>query len=87
SKPINIVCKIPMPVKKGGDFSGSSPGCLLIGPEGGLSAEEIAMTAQYQFTDILLGPRVLRTETTAQGAEQVVRGDLRLYLRLPCRDR
>ncbi|VEB02350.1 ribosomal RNA small subunit methyltransferase E [Klebsiella pneumoniae] len=29
---------------------------LLIGPEGGLSAEEIAMTAQYQFTDILLGP-------------------------------
>ncbi|MDT1883161.1 RsmE family RNA methyltransferase, partial [Acinetobacter baumannii] len=37
---------------------------LLIGPEGGLSAEEIAMTAQYQFTDILLGPRVLRTETT-----------------------
>jgi 16S rRNA (uracil1498-N3)-methyltransferase len=38
---------------------------LLIGPEGGLSAEEIAMTARYQFTDILLGPRVLRTETTA----------------------
>ena len=38
---------------------------LLIGPEGGLSAEEIAMTARYQFTDILLGPRVLRTESTA----------------------
>ncbi|WP_254557537.1 RsmE family RNA methyltransferase, partial [Salmonella enterica] len=38
---------------------------LLIGPEGGLSADEIAMTARYQFTDILLGPRVLRTETTA----------------------
>ncbi|TLX33610.1 RsmE family RNA methyltransferase, partial [Salmonella enterica subsp. enterica serovar Newport] len=28
---------------------------LLIGPEGGLSADEIAMTARYQFTDILLG--------------------------------
>lgn len=27
---------------------------LLIGPEGGLSADEIAMTARYQFTDILL---------------------------------
>lgn len=27
---------------------------LLIGPEGGLSAEEIAMTARYRFTDILL---------------------------------
>lgn len=38
---------------------------LLIGPEGGLSAEEIAMTSGYGFTDILLGPRVLRTETTA----------------------
>lgn len=38
---------------------------LLIGPEGGLSAEEITMTANYGFIDILLGPRVLRTETTA----------------------
>ncbi|KNC12054.1 16S rRNA methyltransferase [Klebsiella sp. RIT-PI-d] len=52
---------------------------LLIGPEGGLSADEIAMTAQYQFTDILLGPRVLRTETTALTAItalQVRFGDL-----------
>ena len=52
---------------------------LLIGPEGGLSADEIVMTAQYQFTDILLGPRVLRTETTALTAItalQVRFGDL-----------
>ncbi|WP_312748693.1 16S rRNA (uracil(1498)-N(3))-methyltransferase [Atlantibacter hermannii] len=52
---------------------------LLIGPEGGLSREEIAMTAQHQFTDILLGPRVLRTETTALTAItalQVRFGDL-----------
>ena len=52
---------------------------LLIGPEGGLSAEEIAMTAQHGFTDILLGPRVLRTETTALTAItalQVRFGDL-----------
>ena len=34
---------------------------LLIGPEGGLSEAEIAMTAEHHFTDILLGPRVLRT--------------------------
>ena len=47
---------LPLPVERGR---------LLIGPEGGLSADEIAMTARYQFTDILLGPRVLRTETTA----------------------
>ena len=52
---------------------------LLIGPEGGLSAEEIAMTGQHGFTDILLGPRVLRTETTALTvitALQVRFGDL-----------
>lgn len=52
---------------------------LLIGPEGGLSADEIAMTTGYEFTDILLGPRVLRTETTALtaiAALQVRFGDL-----------
>lgn len=52
---------------------------LLIGPEGGLSADEIAMTGQHGFTDILLGPRVLRTETTALTAItalQVRFGDL-----------
>lgn len=52
---------------------------LLIGPEGGLSAEEIAMTGEHGFTDILLGPRVLRTETTALTAItalQVRFGDL-----------
>lgn len=52
---------------------------LLIGPEGGLSAEEISMTEQYQFEETLLGPRVLRTETaalTAITALQVRFGDL-----------
>ena len=52
---------------------------LLIGPEGGLSAEEIEMTRQYQFEETLLGPRVLRTETaalTAITALQVRFGDL-----------
>ncbi|MGL5553644.1 MAG: RsmE family RNA methyltransferase, partial [Plesiomonas shigelloides] len=42
-------------------------------------AEEIAMTEQYAFTEILLGPRVLRTETaalTAITALQVRFGDL-----------
>lgn len=38
---------------------------LLIGPEGGLDSDEIRFAAQHQFNDILLGPRVLRTETTA----------------------
>tara|TARA_R110001583_G_scaffold19264_15_gene75617 strand:- start:1781 stop:2527 length:747 start_codon:yes stop_codon:yes gene_type:complete len=38
---------------------------LLIGPEGGLSDEEISQANQADFHDILLGPRVLRTETAA----------------------
>ncbi|RLM28225.1 16S rRNA (uracil(1498)-N(3))-methyltransferase [Brenneria alni] len=52
---------------------------LLIGPEGGLSSNEISMTSEHGFTDILLGPRVLRTETTALTAItalQVRFGDL-----------
>lgn len=52
---------------------------LLIGPEGGLSADEIAMTEQFLFEETLLGPRVLRTETaalTAITALQVRFGDL-----------
>ena len=52
---------------------------LLIGPEGGLSAEEIHMTENYKFEETLLGPRVLRTETaalTAITALQVRFGDL-----------
>lgn len=52
---------------------------LLIGPEGGLSADEIAMTRTHHFEETLLGPRVLRTETaalTAITALQVRFGDL-----------
>lgn len=52
---------------------------LLVGPEGGLSDEEIALTAGHQFIDILLGPRILRTETTALAAItalQVCFGDI-----------
>lgn len=41
---------------------------LLIGPEGGLSPDEINMSLRYGFMDILLGPRVLRTETAALSA-------------------
>lgn len=38
---------------------------LLIGPEGGLSDDEIAEARTQEFNDVLLGPRVLRTETAA----------------------
>lgn len=52
---------------------------LLIGSEGGLSPQEIQLTEQQGFTDILLGKRILRTETaalTAITALQVRFGDL-----------
>ncbi|MEZ8144406.1 16S rRNA (uracil(1498)-N(3))-methyltransferase [Enterovibrio norvegicus FF-33] len=52
---------------------------LLIGPEGGLSADEIEKTREFGFEETLLGPRVLRTETaalTAITALQVRFGDL-----------
>jgi len=38
---------------------------LLIGPEGGFSQDEAVMAHQAGFTPVVLGPRVLRTETAA----------------------
>ena len=36
---------------------------VLIGPEGGLSANEIQQAEQEDFSPLAMGPRVLRTET------------------------
>ena len=41
---------------------------LLIGPEGGLTAEEIAQAEAKAFKPLALGPRVLRTETAPVAA-------------------
>ena len=41
---------------------------LLIGPEGGLSEEEVALACQRGFIPLSLGPRILRTETAAVAA-------------------
>jgi len=38
---------------------------LLIGPEGGLSNDEIEQASNAEFKEVLLGPRILRTETAA----------------------
>ncbi len=56
---------------------------LLIGPEGGLSENEIEQARQYGFRGIQLGPRILRTETAALAAItalQVLWGDLAISL-------
>lgn len=41
---------------------------LMIGPEGGLTADEIAQAEQEGFLPVALGPRVLRTETAPVAA-------------------
>jgi len=52
---------------------------LVIGPEGGLSDAEIDYASQQGFDEVLIGPRVLRTETaglTVISALQTRFGDL-----------
>ncbi len=54
---------------------------LLIGPEGGLTEQEIAFAIdRFQFQSIQLGPRILRTETAALAALSILQftwGDLK----------
>ena len=51
---------------------------LLIGAEGGLNQHEIAMATAQGFQSVILGPRILRTETaalTAIASMQILWGD------------
>lgn len=53
---------------------------LLVGPEGGISAEETTLAAAAGFNPMKLGPRILRTETAALAmlaSLQALWGDLR----------
>lgn len=62
------------------DYSLTADDCaLLIGPEGGFTAEEVKKASHAGFATLALGPRVLRTETAAIAAIsllQAVGGDL-----------
>ena len=52
---------------------------LVVGPEGGLSDNDVSMLAQSGFRGLRLGPRILRTETAglaALAALQTLFGDL-----------
>ena len=46
----------------------AAPVCLLIGPEGGLSARDFLLTDKAGFERTKLGPRILRVETAAIAA-------------------
>jgi 16S rRNA (uracil1498-N3)-methyltransferase len=53
---------------------------VVIGPEGGFSAQETALALEQGFKPVRLGPRILRTETAAVAALSAVQllwGDLR----------
>ena len=49
---------------------------LLIGPEGGLAPEELLLAQTHHFIPILLGPRILRTETAALVAVSLLQAQL-----------
>jgi len=59
---------------------------LLVGPEGGLSDQEISAAEQAGFQSLCLGPRVLRTETAPLAAIAILQahwGDMQHYKVVP----
>ncbi len=57
---------------------------LLIGPEGGLSNQEVNLAMQHGFQALTLGPRILRTETAPLAAISIIQyqwGDMKHNLR------
>jgi 16S rRNA (uracil1498-N3)-methyltransferase len=52
----------------------SCPVAILVGPEGGLTAEEEALARTAGFKSLRLGPRVLRTETAALALVATLQG-------------
>ena len=50
------------------DIQAPSSVALLVGPEGGITDEEVEFCIQQGFTGLMLGPRILRTETAALAA-------------------
>lgn len=52
---------------------------VLIGPEGGLGVDEVALAGRYGFQPVTLGPRILRSETAGIAVASVLQylfGDL-----------
>ncbi len=62
-------------------FNSAKKIILLIGSEGGLSENEIKLAQTHNFTNLQLGPRILRTETAALTAISILQshlGDMKL---------
>ena len=57
---------------RAGDAAEISGVDVLIGPEGGLTADEVALATKAGFEVVTLGPRILRTETAAIAALAVI---------------
>ncbi len=77
-----ISCRLVLDPKAEAGFNTLPPQtniAVLIGPEGGLSDEEVKLAKQSGFTAIQFGPRILRTETAAVASLAVMQtlwGDL-----------
>jgi 16S rRNA (uracil1498-N3)-methyltransferase len=66
----------PSAGRRARDLPASAAVTLLIGPEGGLSDTEEGASLAAQFTGLVLGPRILRTETAALAALAVIQQQL-----------
>ena len=66
------LCLDPRGAERLGDTTLAHSIALLIGPEGGLSTAEIALSVEAAFVTTTLGPRVLRTETAPVAALAVI---------------
>ncbi|MBI5664947.1 MAG: 16S rRNA (uracil(1498)-N(3))-methyltransferase [Nitrospirae bacterium] len=58
------------------DFQNTKEITLLVGPEGGLSKEEVAGAVEKGFVEASLGPRILRTETAPIAAISIIQYEL-----------
>jgi 16S rRNA (uracil1498-N3)-methyltransferase len=54
------------------DITAPQSVALLVGPEGGITDNEVELCIQQGFTGLTLGPRILRTETAALAALSVL---------------
>ena len=57
---------LSLPLQRRGDLA------LAIGPEGGWTADEMALFTEHAWTHVTLGPRILRAETAAIAAVAIV---------------